>query len=184
MRYSYTHFILALLLFLPSAVSAGVPEKLQDPEFKKSYDIGKNYYGFCMYCHARNGMGTALEKGGTLAPPLAGSPRVLGNKGISIRIVLHGLTGKVDGTIYEKNDIAMKPPPGSMATDDRIVTGLLNYIRNTWGNEAPAVTESDVQKVREKEATRKEPWTIEELMKMFPSEKTGTKASPTEQGAQ
>ena len=33
MRYSYIHFILAL--FLSPAVSAAVPDKLQDPEFKK-----------------------------------------------------------------------------------------------------------------------------------------------------
>lgn len=182
MRQSCTQFILALLLFLPPAVSAAEPDKLQDPEFKKSYEVGRNYYGFCMYCHARNGKGTVLEHGGTLAPPLAGSPRVLGSKEISTRIVLHGLTGKVDGTIYEKNHVAMKPPPGSMATDNRIVTGLLNYIRNTWGNEASAITESDVQKIREKEAKRKKPWTIEELMNLFPTEKkkTVTKRSPTE----
>lgn len=136
--------------------------------FKKSYKTGKNYYGFCMFCHGRDGKGTRLDEGGTMAPPLAGSPRVLGPKEISANILLHGLTGKVDGVIYEKAGVAMKPPPEMMGQDDEIVAGLLNYIRNSWGNKAPIITPAEVKAIREKSTGRKKPWTIEELATAFP----------------
>ena len=141
----------------------------RDAAFEKSYKVGKNYYGFCMFCHAKNGKGTAMGDGTTMAPPLAGSKRVLGSKEVVTRIVLHGLTGKVDGKIYEKDGVAMMPPPDLMANDDRIVAGLLTYIRNAWGNEASVVTAEDVKRIREAEAGREKQWTLEELAEKFPS---------------
>lgn len=136
--------------------------------FKKSYKKGKNYYGFCMFCHGRDGKGTRLDEGGTMTPPLAGSPRVLGPKEVSANILLHGLTGKVDGVIYEKAGVAMKPPPEMMGKDDEIIAGLLNYIRNSWGNKAPIITPADVKAIRKETKGREKPWTIEELAKTFP----------------
>ena len=31
---------------------------------RKAIKRGKNYYGFCMFCHGKNGKGTVLDKGG------------------------------------------------------------------------------------------------------------------------
>ena len=59
------------------------------------------------------------------------------------------MTGKVDGVNYEKDEVAMKPPPEMMANDDAIMAGLLNYIRNSWGNEAPMITPEEVKAARE-----------------------------------
>ena len=112
-----------------------------------------------------------MDKGGTMAPPLVGSARVLGPKAISINILLHGLTGKVDGVNYEKDDVAMLPPPKMMLKDDEIMAGLLNYIRNSWGNEAPMITPAEVKAARESGLDRKKPWTIEELVEAFPLKK-------------
>lgn len=157
----------------------GEPPAAEGEAFRKSYATGKNFYGFCMFCHAKNGKGTALEGGRTMAPPLAGSPRVLGRKEVVTRIVLHGLTGKVDGVVYEKNGVAMMPPPELMAKDDEIMAGLLTYIRNSWGNEAGAVTVAEVRAIREEEKNRKKPWTIEELARRFPEEGKGKGAPVT-----
>ena len=141
--------------------------KVDEEAFKKSIKTGKNYYGYCMFCHARDGKGTRLPEGGTMAPPLVGSKRVLGDKEISMRILLNGLTGKVDGVAYEKPGVEMKPPPDLMNRDDAIMAGLLNYIRNSWGNEAPMITPEDIKRTREATANRKKPWTVEELMEKF-----------------
>ena len=67
-------------LLLPPSIKA---DEAEAEFFKKSYKRGKNYYGFCMFCHGRDGKGTRLDAGGTMAPPLAGSPRVLGPKEVS-----------------------------------------------------------------------------------------------------
>mgnify|MGYP001825016821 FL=1 len=155
------------------AVFAGLPAEGVAGDraaFRKSYETGKNYYGFCMFCHAKDGKGTPLGDGRTMAPPLAGSKRVVGNKEIVTRIVLHGLTGKVDEVVYERNGVAMQPPPDLMAKDDEIMAGLLTYIRNSWGNEAGEITAAEVKAIRKKEAGRDKPWTLEELAKAFPEE--------------
>jgi mono/diheme cytochrome c family protein len=162
--------VLVFPLLLLVAISAVADERVErDEVFKKSYKKGKNYFGFCMFCHASNGKGTVLDQGGTMAPPLAGSPRVLGDKEALARIIMHGLTGPVDGKIYEKNDVAMMPPPPMMLEDDEIIAGILTYIRNSWGNEASEVTVPEVKRIRKAAETRKKPWTIEELAKTFPS---------------
>jgi mono/diheme cytochrome c family protein len=49
----------------------------------------------CAACHGTDGRGTAQ-----LAPSLVGSPRLQGDPGMAIRILLHGLTGPVDGKTY------------------------------------------------------------------------------------
>lgn len=152
-------------VMLPAEV---VPE--DRAAYRKSYETGKNYYGFCMFCHAKDGKGTPLGDGRTMAPPLAGSKRVLGNKEVVTRIVLHGLTGKVDGVVYERNGVAMQPPPELMAKDDEIMAGLLTYIRNSWGNEAGEVTPAEVRAIRKEAGGRDQPWTLEELAKVFPDQ--------------
>lgn len=168
--YRRSVIVLALVFPLSALISvAGEAPIEPDEAFKKSYKKGKNYYGFCMFCHGSNGKGTVLDKGGTMAPPLAGSPRVLGNEEALLNIILHGLTGPVDGKIYEVNDVAMKPPPPMMLDDDEILAGILTYIRNSWGNEASEVAVSEVRRIRKAAAARKKPWTIEELAKAFPS---------------
>ena len=159
--------LVAVFLF-PGFGRADEEDPRASEAFQKSYKTGRNYYGFCMFCHARNGRGTPLPEGGTMAPPLVGSKRVLGSKEVVARIVLHGVTGDIDGVQYEKPGLAMKPPPEMMHGDDEIMAGLLNYIRNSWGNEAPPITGAEVKRIREAEAERDKPWTLKELAERFP----------------
>ncbi|HEY5824446.1 MAG TPA: HEAT repeat domain-containing protein, partial [Cyclobacteriaceae bacterium] len=50
---------------------------------------------YCSTCHGKDGKGIKQ-----LAPSLVGSPRVTGDVEITAKIVLHGLTGPVDGVEY------------------------------------------------------------------------------------
>ena len=45
--------------------------------------------------------------GTTMAPPLAGSPRVQGHRDFVIKTVLHGLTGPINGKTYTEVMIPM-----------------------------------------------------------------------------
>lgn len=101
---------------------------------------GKVQYMVCAACHGQNG------EGGPIAPPLAGSEWVNGPVSNLIRIQLRGLQGPITVKDKEYNF------PGGMAalayqTDEQIA-GVLTYVRNSFGNKAPAVKPEQVAALR------------------------------------
>lgn len=55
----------------------------------------------CASCHGRDGRGITVAGSNEMpAPPLAGSPRVKGDKILNIQLLLNGLKGPVDGKTY------------------------------------------------------------------------------------
>ncbi|MGJ8672711.1 DUF7133 domain-containing protein [Rubritalea sp.] len=135
--------------------------KGKGPLFEKIMTAGeKHYASLCFACHGAEGEGAPMAgTDTTLAPALADSPRVLGDKDTLIKIVLHGLTGPIDGKTY----------PGAMeslaAQDDQYLAEVLSYIRNSWGNKADIISSKEVGKTRRANRKRKTPWTMEELTK-------------------
>lgn len=112
----------------------------------------------CVTCHQQNGGGTPGQ-----FPPLAGSEWVLAKDPARvIRIVLDGATGpmQVNGTAYNGTMVPWRPLP------DEDLAYVISFVRNSWGNNAPAVTPEDVAKVRKETANRTSPWTAEELLKV------------------
>ncbi len=101
---------------------------------------GKQAFMTCMACHGANGEGTVL------APPLAQSNWVNGPVENLIRIQLRGLQGPitVSGKKYTP-PVPMMPLPHQ--TDEQIAA-VLTYIRNSFGNSAPAVTPEQVKALR------------------------------------
>jgi len=91
-----------------------------------------------------------------LAPPLAGSPRVLGSPDALVRIVLHGLTGEVDAKTYPGLMLPQK------ANDDLWMAEILTYIRNSFGNSAPTITPQQVAAIRAATSDHP-PFTLAEL---------------------
>jgi len=141
-------------------------------EFGKSYAQGHVVYGtLCVTCHGEDGKGAPVpeDKKKMRAPPLAGSPRVLGKKSRAVRILLHGLQGPVDGKEYKEQMV----PMGS--NDDAWIAAALNYTRNTWGNKAPYVSKEDVASARSAGAGRTTPWTLAELLEFDPRLGGGSK---------
>ena len=53
--------------------------------------------------------------------------------------------------------------PGHSTLDDGTLAAILTYIRNEWGNQAPAVSRRTVGTVRLTNQGRVLPWTAEEL---------------------
>jgi glucose/arabinose dehydrogenase/mono/diheme cytochrome c family protein len=132
----------------------------------KSYRAGRTLYGsVCFACHGNDGRGAPIPgaEGRTIAPSLAGSRRVLGDERASIAILLHGLQGRVDGVDYGAPMVPMN------SYSDAELAGVLTYIRNSFGNRAPAVESASVAARRAAEAARASYWTIEELIAELPA---------------
>ena len=117
--------------------AAPAAEEAIDPAVMAS---GKVQFMVCAACHGQNGEGSPI------APPLAGSEWVNGPVSNLIRIQLRGLQGpiKVKGTEYNF--------PGGMAAlayqTDEQVAAVLTYVRNSFGNKAPAVKPEQVAALR------------------------------------
>jgi mono/diheme cytochrome c family protein len=100
---------------------------------RDGYDIS------CAACHGRDGKGSALF------PPLAGNPTVRQVKADSLaRMVLAG--GKGAATAKAPTGPAM--PSFAWRLGDEQVANILTYVRNNWGNSAPAVSAETVGRIR------------------------------------
>ena len=119
----------------------------------------ENFKSLCSSCHGADGKGLKFGSSGMIAPPLAGSPRVNGDPGRLIRIVLSGLKGPVDGKEYP----SIMPP--QLDNEDEWLSEVLSYIRTNLGNKASVVHPQDIKKVRDVVGRRWDPWTMEELDK-------------------
>lgn len=143
-------------------------DKFQNQEFAKSYELGQSVFfeeGSCYACHRDNGEGIAR-----IYPPLAGSEWISGDPERLIKLTLHGVWGKirVRGQIFEPD---MGVPPmtaiGNMFNDEEIAS-VLTYVRNSWGNDAAAVSASDVKSVRAATQDRQRFYSPDELDEMHP----------------
>jgi mono/diheme cytochrome c family protein len=126
---------------------------------------GQQRFGeVCYACHGEDGRGEPLpgEPGKTHAPALAASPRVLGHPDYIVKVLLHGLTGPVDGTTY--GDVMI---PMGMNNDEWIAS-VASYVRNAFGNKASVITPEDVARVRASVAGRTTQWKVADLDASLP----------------
>ena len=124
-----------------------------------------NYRTLCFACHGEDGLGTPIpDTDLIMAPSLVGSKRVTGSTQTLARILLHGLTGPVDGKTYA----ALMVPMASF--DDQWIANVLTFIRNSWGNESSVIEAVDIKAIRELTKDRATPWTQDELAIFNPSE--------------
>jgi mono/diheme cytochrome c family protein len=126
--------------------------------------LGKRQYATCAGCHQPTGMGLP-----SLFPPLAKSEFVLGSEERLVRILLNGLNGPITvaGQQFGAGPGATAMPafgsgPGGLAWSDDNIAAVLTYIRQEWGNSAPAITAAKVAEIRAKVGTRGN-WTAAEL---------------------
>jgi mono/diheme cytochrome c family protein len=98
------------------------------------------YVDNCAACHRTDGAGYA-----GVFPRLADNAAVLQASARDvIRIVLKGST--VPATATAPSSFTM--PPFGARLDDQDVAGVVNLIRNSWGNRAPVVTADEVKTQR------------------------------------
>jgi mono/diheme cytochrome c family protein/glucose/arabinose dehydrogenase len=111
----------------------------------------------CAICHGADGKGVSIGGSAMPAPPLAGVKDVNGDPEKLIKILLHGLSGPIDGKTYAD---AM---PALGSNDDEYISAVISYIRNDMGNKASIIKPADVKKVRDEHKGREKNWTIQEL---------------------
>jgi mono/diheme cytochrome c family protein len=100
----------------------------------------KLYKGACIACHELDGRGAPR-----IYPPLPGNANLQSeNPASAIRIVLDG--AETITTPRAPNTGSM--PPYASKMSDQEVADVVSYIRNAWGNTAPAVTAAEVAKAR------------------------------------
>ncbi|MGV3533866.1 MAG: DUF7133 domain-containing protein, partial [Chthoniobacteraceae bacterium] len=154
-----------------------VPERQLTAEERKFLKTGAEIYNtLCTTCHGADGKGMHMAgagPGAMLAPSLAGSKTMNGPREAGIYVLLHGLTGDIDGKKYEGLMIPMGVNP------DAWLAAVLSYVRTSFGNRGDFVTAEDVARARVVTKDRTQPWTIEQLRAALPRplERKGWKLS-------
>lgn len=159
--------------------SQGDLPKLSPAELTQFKEGETIYASLCFACHGEDGKGTPIPGGDDLrlAPSLVGSAILEGHRDLATKVVLHGLTGPVEGKTYPGEMIAMA------SNGDEWVASVLSYIRNSFGNHLGFVSAEEVKRVREENAERTSPWTEAELLASVPRilpDRSGWKLSASE----
>jgi mono/diheme cytochrome c family protein len=121
------------------------------------------YNELCFSCHGDDGRGA--DKAGSavaMAPSLAGSPRVVGHRDHVIKVLLHGMTGPLNGVAY--SDVMI--PMGEQS--DEWIASVGSYIRNSFGNRASFISPRDVARVRAATSGRTASWTAADIDASLP----------------
>ncbi len=133
------------------------------------YTMGKQIYakeGYCTTCHQPDGKGLTASG----FPPLTGTNWVSGNEDRLIKIALKGIMGPIDvsGKTYP-GQVPMTPFGGLLK--DNEIAAVLTYVRNSFGNNAPAIRPDKVAKVRAETKSKVDFYSPTQLLKDHPMEK-------------
>lgn len=133
------------------------------------YKKGKEIYardGYCTTCHQPDGKGLSASG----FPPLTNTKWVTGNEERLIKVVLKGLLGplEINGRKFP-GQVPMTPFEGLL--NDEEVASVLTYVRNSFGNQAPAIQPELVKKVRAAVVDKKDFYSPDKLLSEHPLEK-------------
>jgi mono/diheme cytochrome c family protein len=135
------------------------------PAEEKRLQSGSDIFNaVCFSCHGSDGLGAPLAggtEGATMAPPLAGSPRVQAHRDYIVKVLMRGLQGPVDGKTYHE---VMVP----LDNTDEWVASIASFVRTSFGNNGDMVTPAEVARVRTEISSRKTPWTVDEVEATLP----------------
>ena len=143
------------------------PAHLNDAE-KAQFLAGHKIYfkdAHCATCHQPNGKG--IEPA---FPSLYGSALASGDKDRFIKIVLHGLMGPYETKGVKHDGLVPMTPFKDLLTDPD-AAAVMTYVRNSFGNQSPAITVEDVTRVRKETAAHVGFYRVEQLLQEHPLEK-------------
>ena len=114
-----------------------------------------DFESYCAACHQYDGQGMGE------APPLERSSWVVGPQDRLIKIVLHGVRGKmeVDGKTYDRE----MPGFGQILSDEEIAF-LLSFVRGRFGGLGTPIEPETVSKIRSEQEDRTGYWSVDELL--------------------
>jgi mono/diheme cytochrome c family protein len=146
--------------FTPKLIEASANSL--DEKGMQQFALGRQkYLVTCAGCHGSDGAGV-----NRMGPPLIASEWVLGDEIRLSLILLHGMEGplEVAGKKYDAPEI-LPIMPAHSTMDDASIAAILTYIRNEWGNQAPAISGRTVSSTRHTSQGRVYPWTAPELIR-------------------
>lgn len=128
----------------------------QAPAEQTVAELGKSIYANCQPCHQASGLGIAGQ-----FPTLVGSEWVSGSEKRLIAILLKGLSGpiKVNGVTYNG---AM--PGWEKVLSNKKIAAVLTYVRSSWGNTYPEITEDKIAAVKAEYAAKADAWSEADLL--------------------
>ena len=126
-------------------------------EARGSNSGAKLFEAYCTACHQYDNQGMGE------APPLDDSPWVNGPPVRLIRIVLHGVEGRIEvkGRTYDR-----EMPGFGRVLSDQQVAALASYTRARFGTPSPRVTAEEVERVRRESAGRTDYWPADQLLEL------------------
>jgi mono/diheme cytochrome c family protein len=138
----FTGGLILLATVLMSQTKKPVASPAQKAIPQATLDRGKQVYlGQCLACHQVDGAGVP-----NMNPPLLKTKWVLGDKTQLVKVVLNGMTGEVEINDDTYHNV-MAPHPD---LNDQQISDVLTYVRNSWGNNAPAISPAEVKAIRAK----------------------------------
>jgi mono/diheme cytochrome c family protein len=133
----------AMALYLKD-LPAGMAEPAVTPPAQAQMTDGARIYQACAACHEADGTGSPR-----IYPPLPGNANLQSTDPSStLRIILDG--ARTVTTPRAPNAGSMPAYAGKLT--DQEIADVATYIRNAWGNAAPAVTPGQVAKARRESA--------------------------------
>ncbi len=132
--------ILAIAVYLKS-LPAGAPEPMvAAPPPVQMAEGEKVYRSACIACHEADGSSAPR-----IYPPLPGNANLQSaDPSSTVRIILDGAESVTTPRAPNKGSM----PAYAAKLSDQQIADVTTYIRNAWGNAAPAVTAADVAKAR------------------------------------
>ncbi|MEO6932544.1 MAG: c-type cytochrome, partial [Chitinophagaceae bacterium] len=122
------------------------------------------FKSLCASCHGADGKGLNIGGAGLAAPILTASRHTsLEEKNAALRILLHGLSGPINGKSYPS---AM---PAMASNNDRWIASVASYIHFEFStdkklkSDTAIVKPDEVKMLRKSYEKRTKPWTVEEL---------------------
>ena len=142
---------------LLTLVTAALPIRAQDQD-AGSASLGERLFdSYCSACHQYDDQGMGE------APPLENSPWVVGPSERLVRILLHGISGRIEigGRVYDR-----EMPGFGRILSDRDAAALATYTRRRFGAHEPSVTPAEVKRIRDEHADRTAYWPADELLEL------------------
>jgi mono/diheme cytochrome c family protein len=123
------------------------------------------YRNNCAMCHQAEGQGVPGA-----FPPLDSSPWVVGSEQRLVKILLRGLEGPVTVLGNEYNGSMPSYGDNGLGWSDRDIHAIATYVRQSWNNDAPPVTEEVVAAVRAEISGKSGSYSAAELLGAHPME--------------
>ncbi|MEP7268744.1 MAG: c-type cytochrome [Saprospiraceae bacterium] len=134
------------------------------PEQKVLVEKGSKIFGsLCATCHGPLGSGMPAGPGKLLAPSFINSSRIQSHPDYTIKTLLHGMMGNIEGESY--TGIMMAP---MKSNTDEWIASVVSFVRSNFENESSPVTPEYVASLRKTTSMQSKMYSFDSLWASIP----------------